>query len=72
MSFFLQKVMKTTPVPFLHFSGYPIPLDQTESNNEAGRPVTDSDAAKLAVAPAIGAKPDVPENWDESWFANYE
>ncbi|NTS41756.1 hypothetical protein HRG84_12645 [Flavisolibacter sp. BT320] len=64
--------MKTAPAPFLHFSGYPVPLTFAENKNDAALSVPDSDINGLAVAPVVGAKLDVPENWDESWFANYE
>lgn len=64
--------MKTAPSPFLHFSGYPIPPAASHNDIEANQPGKTSDPKQIVAAISVHAKLDVPENWDESWFANYE
>jgi hypothetical protein len=64
--------MKTAPAPFLHFSGYPLPSAASSDDKEAGLPGKTGEQKQLVTESTIHTKLDVPENWDESWFANYE
>lgn len=67
--------MKTAPITPFNFSGYPLaPVASAESNTATKRKLDAGITAK-PVATKHGKtvnKVDVPENWDESWFGNYE
>ncbi|MBB1285431.1 hypothetical protein HRH25_13685 [Flavisolibacter sp. BT320] len=61
--------MKTIPLPILHFSGYPLPLAEVVIQNTTAENIKrdwvySAEQEQSAV--------DSPDNWDESWFANYE
>ncbi|MDQ3278724.1 MAG: hypothetical protein M3Q06_10380 [Bacteroidota bacterium] len=65
--------MNTTVTPNLYFSGYPLNWAETPRQKFPGLPLKTGEELKtrISTGKSIPAT-DVPENWDESWFANYE
>jgi hypothetical protein len=64
--------MKTALTPSLQFSGYPVKIAEMEKEE---KPPAHLPANKKhpSFSEEKRSKPsEVPENWDESWFANYE
>lgn len=65
--------MKTTYAPTFQFSGYPVgtiePKEKVQPSFSLIKEKADNGYfAKVKKSNAM----DTPENWDESWFANYE
>jgi hypothetical protein len=65
--------MKTTSTPVFNSSGYPVLV--TAAANEQMLSKEEPKTAEQRTDATV-KKPsklfDVPENWDETWFANYE
>ena len=64
--------MKAIPAPTPQPGGYPLKI--VESNKADMPPVVVPLRKEMPAVVATGKDKisDAPENWDESWFANYE
>jgi hypothetical protein len=65
--------MKTASTPVPQFSGYPlkpVPPDEMQASNVMLATIGKSTASSVEIK--TKNLTDVPENWDDSWFANYE
>lgn len=57
----------------LYFSGYPLhPTEAALLAKSLQQSVNEKTEALLDRKTKAAYQPDTPENWDESWFTNYE
>jgi len=65
--------MKTVSTQTLQFSGYPLqPVAADRPETLALRIVSNERNSDYLFSVKAKSLADVPEDWDESWFANYE
>ena len=65
--------MKKTATPNVKSRGYPLNCMETARPKFPGpAEKIPEKATALTMGKQLISSPDVPENWDESWFANYE
>jgi hypothetical protein len=64
--------MKTASAQPLQFSGYPLQLAEISKGEKLPVRTIVNETATASLPEMRNKLIDAPENWDESWFANYE